>query len=472
MSVPWLKFPLETVSTIVCRATIPRDGCKPQVSRSAMPDMEHRTGNVLLTAQGISKSFETSVKPSQIFFEKVFGLKAKRERFYALRPMTLSIEQGTSLGVLGRNGAGKSTLLSILAGISAPSSGTVTRHGRVAALIGIGQSFSIEETGRANAARFCRVQGLSGSEPKDAIERIRAFAELGGHFDRPVKTYSSGMRARLNFACATCVRADLIIVDEVLAVGDAEFRSKCYGHIEASIEAGQTYVMVSHSPAIIGNYCNRALVLDQGEVKFDGDPLGAMQAYDSLTNVGARKRRSQDELFAMRRKHAGEIEATKAVDLVSLAFIDQQTGARLESASFAASEVPLRLEATYRVHTDVDMPRLGCGIRNGKGIMVAAMAETIKTDPWRAGETRTILFEFLPRLTIGSYPLRLTVIDLSRGDRNLIFDREGAIELQIVDGTKAGLVDLGFKIAEKRVTPADSGMSPSAEAVVRATANT
>jgi ABC-type polysaccharide/polyol phosphate transport system ATPase subunit len=407
-----------------------------------------KTGEALLEARGISKSYEASLKPSQLFFEEVFGLKNSRERFHALRPIDLSIERGTSLGILGRNGAGKSTLLGILAGIIEPTTGKVTRHGRIAALVGIGQSFSIEETGKENAERFCRIQGFAGDDAKDLVERIRAFAEIGGHFDRPVKTYSSGMRARLNFACATCVRADLIIVDEVLAVGDAEFRSKCYGHIEASIDAGQTYVMVSHSPAIIGNYCNRAIVIDQGLVKFDGDPLGGMQTYDALTRVATRRKRSQDELLALRKKHAGEAAAASVIELVGISLLEAETGATLDGTALTASEAPVRLMVTYTVLKDIAVPRLACGIRNGKGIMVAMHAETLQKDPWRAGETRTVVFEFIPRLSIGGYLLRLSVSDLAGGERSLVFDREGALEFQIVQGCSGGLVDVGFKIAE------------------------
>ena len=269
-----------------------------------------------------------------------------------------------------------------------------------------------------------------------------------------VKTYSSGMKARLNFSCATSVKADLIIVDEVLAVGDAEFRSKCYGHIEASIANGQTYIMVSHSPAIIGNYCDRALVLDHGEVKFDGDPLGAMQAYDSLLNVASRKRRSQETLLAMRRRQAGEASDPAAIELNDVRLLRAADRSVIDGHAIAADESPLIVSAEFGVRQNIEKPRIGCGIRNGKGIMVSAIGEGASDGPWLAGERRRIDFQFIPRLAVGAYLVRLSISDLAEGEKKLLFDREGAIELHVVEGARAGLVDVGFRLTSNAIAPA------------------
>lgn len=407
-------------------------------------------GSLVLSARGVSKTYDVDVKPPAIFVERLFGFKPAHKQFIALKPLDLDIELGRSIGILGKNGAGKSTLLGILSGIIPASTGKVTAFGRVAALVGVGQSFSIDETGRENARRFCRLQNMHGEELKEAIERIKEFSELGGHFDLPVKTYSSGMRARLNFACATSVKADLIIIDEVLAVGDAEFRSKCYGLIESSIERGQTYIMVSHSPAIIGNYCDRAIVLDHGEVKFDGDPLGAMQVYDSMLNVAARKRRSTEKLLEIRRRFAGEAANEEAVELTSVTLRDAASGVEIDGKAIVASETPLIVSAEYRVNQSVAQPRVSCGIRNGKGIMVAGIGEALRDEPWRAGETRRVEFSFIPRLSVGAYLVRLLVYDLSAGEKSTLLDREGTVEFHIVEGARTGLVDIGFRLASSQ----------------------
>ena len=402
-------------------------------------------GDVILSARGISKLYE---------LDRMTGLKGRRKLFPALKQMDLDIRLGQCVGLLGRNGAGKSTLLGVLSGVTKPTTGTVTAFGRTAALIGVGQSFNIDLTGRENARRFCRIQGLSGDDSKIAVQRIFEFSELGGHFDMAVKTYSSGMKARLNFSCATSVKADLIIVDEVLAVGDAEFRSKCYGHIEASIANGQTYIMVSHSPAIIGNYCDRALVLDHGEVKFDGDPLGAMQAYDSLLNVASRKRRSQETLLAMRRRQAGEASDPAAIELNDVRLLRAADRSVIDGHAIAADESPLIVSAEFGVRQNIEKPRIGCGIRNGKGIMVSAIGEGASDGPWLAGERRRIDFQFIPRLAVGAYLVRLSISDLAEGEKKLLFDREGAIELHVVEGARAGLVDVGFRLTSNAIAPA------------------
>ncbi len=411
----------------------------------------HSKKDIVLSAQGISKSYEVDVKPAAVFLERLFGLKGRRKLFEALKPLDLEIRLGQSIGILGRNGAGKSTLLGVLSGVFKPTTGRVDAFGRIAALIGVGQSFNIDLTGRENAFRFCRIQGLSGAAAKEAVERIAEFSELGGHFDLALKTYSSGMKARLNFACATSVSAELIIVDEVLAVGDAEFRSKCYGHMEASIANGQTYIMVSHSPAIIGNYCDRVLVLDHGELKFDGDPLGAMQAYDALLKVNSRKKRSLHDLMEMRRNSADGLAASHIVELTSVALRAAEGADFFDGRALVANLGRVRVCAEFMVHADIERPRVGCGFRNGKGLVVAATSHQLQNDGWRAGEIRRVEFEFVPRLTVGAYLLRLSVADFAKGEKNLVFDKEGAIEIHIVEGARTGMVDIGFAFVEERL---------------------
>lgn len=324
-------------------------------------EFRYMDSSLLISAKNVSKSFEATVSPSRLFFEALLGIRGQRESVDALKPLSLDIHRGSSVGILGRNGAGKSTLLSILAGHIPTTTGKVTKYGRIAALVGIGQQFNIKESGRYNAHQFCRIQGITGERAKHAVAEIEQFSELGAFFDRPVKTYSSGMRARLSFSCATFVEADLIIVDEVLAVGDAEFRSKCYGHIESSMDAGQTYILVSHSPAIIGNYCSRALVLNQGELLFDGDPLGGMQAYEGIVSVVARRKRSNTDLLRMRAQNADDVSGLD--DL------------KVESVKFEA-ESKLSNEAQVGATSDTQAP--------GEKVLITASEVPRATD--RAGE--------------------------------------------------------------------------------------
>lgn len=421
--------------------------------------------NVLIQATGISKAYEDSVSAPRLFFEGLTGIRSKRDKIDALLPLDLEIHRGGSVGVLGRNGAGKSTLLGLIAGHMAPTEGKIERFGRVAALIGIGQAFNVNETGRFNAAQFCRVLGLTGSQAKEAVRMILEFSELGAYFDRPVKTYSSGMRARLSFSCATFVEADLIIIDEVLAVGDAEFRSKCYGHIEQSIDAGQTFVMVSHSPAVIGNYCSRALVLDKGKLVFDGDPLGGMQAYEGIVRPTVRRKRSAKDLMALRIENA---ERSAPLEHITIDHIEFDAPGRIMGDTAPEDEVSGQgervlltagnEEAEVRVRVTcnqtVKEPRIAAGWRNGKGLMVAVTSLVLPRQTWQQGETYSLVFRFRPRLVVGGYLLRLNVSETRDPNRTLLMDREGLIELVIADGQRAGLVDLDFTLECKSVPEA------------------
>ncbi len=406
----------------------------------------------------MSKSYEAAVSPSRLFVEALFGIKGRRESVDALKPLDLDIHRGTSVGILGRNGAGKSTLLSLLAGHISPTTGTVTKYGRVAALIGIGQQFNIKESGRYNAAQFCRVQGIRGEKAKRAIAEIEQFSELGAFFDRPVKTYSSGMRARLSFSCATFVEADLIIVDEVLAVGDAEFRSKCYGHIESSIDAGQTYILVSHSPAIVGNYCSRSIVLNKGELVFDGDPLGGMQAYEESVSIVARRKRSAAELMKLRIENSEEVNKPDDLAINSIRIEcdtvlqdDEASDKRIrvvspgEKVLISATEEPARVTVQVQSNIEIARPRVAAAWRNSKGIVTAAHAKVLSDQSWEAGKTYDVEFTFVPRLVVGGYLLRFSVADYSDGSKDLKLEKEGLLELNVVEGYRAGLVDLQFE---------------------------
>lgn len=414
--------------------------------------------DMIVSAKGISKSYGLSAKPHDIFLSRIFGVSRKAVVKTVLKPLDLDIRSGQSIGILGRNGAGKTTLLSILAGILRPSSGEVVHHRRVAALLGIGQDFDANNTGRGNAKRFCIMQGLSRPAMAEAVERIKEFSELDAYFEEPVKTYSSGMRARLNFACANSVDADLIIIDEVLAVGDAEFRSKCYGTIEANIDRGQTYVMVTHSPAIIGNYCDRAIVLDQGGLVFDGDPLSGMQAYDALTRLTQRRKRSERELIDLQRAHAG-LSVPEGLKLLNadIAF----DGYEARQFTMAASEKPARLDFHFHVDADIEHPRVSVGLRNGKGMMIGVGIAKFPYGGWKSGDVRHVSFTFVPRLVVGGYFVRLVVHDEAEGGRNVVYEKEGLLEFQIIDGERTGLVDLGFRHLgpEAGPEPADPGQA-------------
>jgi len=205
--------------------------------------------------------------PSQYFRE-----------FFALRDVSFEVRKGETVGIIGRNGSGKSTLLQLICGTLYPSAGHIEVEGRVAALLELGSGFNPEFTGRENVYMNAGVLGLTRKQIDQRFAEIESFADIGDYMGQPVKTYSSGMVVRLAFAVIAKVDADILIVDEALAVGDAYFVQKCMRFLRSFIERG-TLLLVSHDTSAIVNLCNRAILLDKGEIIKEGSPKEVMEKY-------------------------------------------------------------------------------------------------------------------------------------------------------------------------------------------------
>lgn len=210
-----------------------------------------------------------------------FG-KKYHDEFWALKGVSFEIKKGESIGLIGRNGSGKSTLLQVLCGILQPTSGTVLVSGRVAALLELGAGFSSDFSGRENVYMNGALMGLSRHEMDERFSSIAEFAEIGDFMEQPVKTYSSGMYVRLAFAVAINVDADILIVDEALSVGDEAFQRKCYSRIRTIQDRGATIIFVSHSASAVVELCNRAILLERGEVLLKGAPKKVVSNYQKL----------------------------------------------------------------------------------------------------------------------------------------------------------------------------------------------
>jgi lipopolysaccharide transport system ATP-binding protein len=210
-----------------------------------------------------------------------------QEDFWALRDVSFNIEQGDRVGIIGRNGAGKSTLLKILSRITEPTAGRITIRGRVASLLEVGTGFHPELTGRENIYLNGAILGMSRAEIKAKFDEIVDFAEVEKFLDTPVKRYSSGMYVRLAFAVAAHLEPEILIVDEVLAVGDAQFQKKCLGKMEdVSRNAGRTVLFVSHNMGVIAQLCNKAILLKNGAIIKNDGVEEVIQSYVALDNKG------------------------------------------------------------------------------------------------------------------------------------------------------------------------------------------
>ena len=223
-------------------------------------------------------SFPKSLSPTTV----------TKEEFWALKDINFEVEKGDRLGIIGRNGAGKSTLLKLLSRITEPTTGSISIRGRVASLLEVGTGFHPELTGRENIYLNGAILGMSRVEIKKKFEEIVDFAEVEKFLDTPVKRYSSGMYVRLAFSVAAHLEPEILIVDEVLAVGDAQFQKKCLGKMEeVSVNEGRTVLFVSHSMPTISSLCGRCILLDQGKIAINGETSLAVLSYYNTNLVSA-----------------------------------------------------------------------------------------------------------------------------------------------------------------------------------------
>jgi lipopolysaccharide transport system ATP-binding protein len=247
------------------------------------------SSKLALKIENLSKYYRIYDTPLQRMRELLFGGR-HHDMISALHPASFNIKHGEVLGILGRNGAGKSTLLQMIAGTLTPTSGTVEADGKITALLELGSGFNPDFTGRENVFLYGSILGLTKAQVKERLQNILEFADIGEFVDRPLKTYSSGMGVRLAFATVVGLEPEIIIVDEALAVGDAVFQLKCMRLINSLKEKGKTFILVSHSVPQIVSFCTRALVIEGGNVIFDGEPKDAAHIYKSTLFPGERER--------------------------------------------------------------------------------------------------------------------------------------------------------------------------------------
>ena len=268
-------------------------------------------GRTLLSANNLSKTYLLWDSPTgrlasillegagkRVFLPKLShyllqNAKTKARRIYALKPFDFDLKQGESLGVIGCNGSGKSTLLQLLAGTLTPTTGHVSRNGRITALLELGSGFNPEFTGRENVMMQSTIYGFEENEALELLPKVEAFAEIGEFIDQPVKTYSSGMMVRLAFATQTVVDPDICIVDEALSVGDVFFQAKCTRWFREKLAQGMSLILVTHDLPSIKALCSKAIVLDSGKVIFAGPSDAAVSTYHELDQSKRAKSKTQ-----------------------------------------------------------------------------------------------------------------------------------------------------------------------------------
>ena len=244
------------------------------------------TDNVAISIKNVKKAFHLPQENEDSLKMKVLNTFKKRNREYnnytALKGVSFDIKKGEFIGIVGRNGAGKSTLLKIIAEIYRPTSGSVQVNGRLVPFIELGVGFNPNLSGRDNVYLNGAMLGFSKREIDKMYKSIVDFAELRKFMDQKLKNYSSGMKVRLAFSIAIKASADILLLDEVLAVGDAAFQEKCYQYFESIKDKGGTVVLVTHSMALVRRFCDRAVLIEGGKIAYDGSPGGAADSYMDL----------------------------------------------------------------------------------------------------------------------------------------------------------------------------------------------
>ena len=256
---------------------------------------EAKNNDTVIAVRGVAKKFRLFSSPRERLVESLHPLRKQyHKEFWALHDVSFEVGRGEIIAVLGRNGSGKSTLLQIICDVMQATRGSVTVRGKVCALLELGAGFNPEFTGRENVILNGALQGFSRSEMEAKLPGIEAFAEIGEHFDQPVKTYSSGMFVRVAFAAAIHADPEILIIDEALSVGDAKFQHRCFQRIREFVEQGKTILFVSHSADTVLRLCQRGVVIERGQVAYDGPIVAAVNYYQNLLSGGASRTDAAD----------------------------------------------------------------------------------------------------------------------------------------------------------------------------------
>jgi len=371
------------------------------------------TGDLAITVEDLSKVYQIYDLPRHRLWQSLWrGRRRFYREFHALTHVSFDVRRGEVVGIIGRNGSGKSTLLQLVCGTLTPSSGQVVAKGRVAGLLELGAGFNPEFTGRENVYRNGAIMGLTTAEVDARYTQIVEFADIGDFLDQPLKTYSTGMVVRLAFAVIAHVDADVLVIDEALAVGDAFFVQKCMRFLRDFMTRG-TILFVSHDTGAIVNLCHRAIWLHKGEVMVDGSPKDVAEAYlqhlaEDAFGAAPRRPLESDEAAAPQQRSFGRGGARiTGVDLVDGA------GASLQSIS-GGETVTLRIRA--EAVESLSSPIVGFIVKDRLGQVLFSdntFAQYAgRPFPLTAGQMVDARFTFImPKLTPGEYAVGAAIAD-------------------------------------------------------------
>jgi lipopolysaccharide transport system ATP-binding protein len=389
---------------------------------------------IAIRAENLSKRFWLHTDRRTALKERLVRGRAPRGReFWAIRDASFEIEEGSTFGLLGHNGSGKSTTLKVLAGIYRPTSGRVFVNGRVSALLELGAGFHGELTGRENIRLNGAILGMSRRQIDAAMEGIIDFAGIGEFIDSPVKVYSSGMFVRLGFAIAVSLDPEILIVDEVIAVGDEEFQRKCFDHLFELRKRGTTIVLVTHALGLIQDLCDRAAWLDHGLVREIGPAREVVDSY--LRDVNEREIRARGETAVGVPVQPGTGRlGTGEIRVESVEFLDAR--GRHSPVLMAGSACTIRLH--YRAQASIDQAVFGIGFLHESGANVAG-PNSGRTGPRPVPKGRGYVDFVVDELLLQPATYQVSTAIVDRGRTYDYADREFDLHVRATGEQEPGL---------------------------------
>lgn len=361
--------------------------------------------NSILNVHNVSKSFrDYGSEINRVL--SWFGVRAKiKEEHHILHSVSFSIAPGEAVGIVGQNGAGKSTLLKIITGTLKPSNGVVHIDGRISAILELGMGFHPDLTGRQNVYHSAGLMGYKREEIEAVIDEIENFAEIGEYFDQPVRTYSSGMQMRVAFGVATAYRPSILIVDEALSVGDAYFQHKSFDRIRKFQKEGTSLLIVSHDKAAIQAICDRAILLEKGQIIKDGNPEEVMDYYNALI---AEKEHSKVKQVVQENGKVATVSGTGEATIDNVTIFNTNDE-KIDHISVGES---VNLKIRVKVHAHIDQLVLGYMIKDRLGQSIFGTNTHHSDNVIRDLEKDEVIdycFSFPMNLGVGSYSIAVAL---------------------------------------------------------------
>ena len=439
-------------------------------------EKNEKSSEVVLKIEGLSKGYKMFARKKDRIIETLFPAVERHGVFEAMHNFNLEVKKGEVLGVLGKNGAGKSTLLKMITGVVTPTSGTIETKGKISSLLELGTAFNQELTGYENIYQHGQVMGLTNEEIKSREQEIIEFADIGDHLYQPVKTYSSGMFARLAFACAINVDPDILIVDEVLSVGDMSFQLKCFKKFQQFKESGKTILFVTHSITDILRNCTRTIIIDSGRKIFDGDVKEGVEKYKKII-VGLDEKQSKTGLqtdsqileenpnYKSNEEVIGEEWKTHFNENPNL--IDYGNGAAQvidygmfdENGNYISvleNDKTVVLKSKILFKQDVKEPIFTMTVKDFKGLEMAGtntLIEKVATGEYKKGDIVTAEFRQVINVAPGKYTLSFSCTHFNhKGELEVLNRKYDALLIEVLS-TKdtVGLMRLDSKIKVEKV---------------------